>query len=259
MPNSLQDRWLRMSTFMNRDLQRVFRVPIQTLVSPWISALLYIVIFGYIVGTKISDIEGYTYLEFVLPGVLMMNIISSAFMHTSSSLYFQRFLRFIEEILVAPFSYLEMVVGYTLGGVIRALIVAAGIYVMGILFGVAGVAHIGAFLFYVVGVSMIFALLGLIIALWADNFEQFNVLNVFVIMPLSFLGGVFNSITMLPEWGKTIVMFNPFFYFVDGIRYSMIGHSESNLYIGVALIVGLVIVLGAIVEYLFRIGWRLRN
>lgn len=248
-----------MSTFLNRDLQRVFRVPIQTLVSPWISALLYILIFGYIVGSKILDIEGYSYLAFVLPGVLMMNVISSAFIHTSSSLYFQRFLRFIEEMLVAPFSYLEMVVGYTLGGVFRGIIVASGIYVMGILFGVAGVEHIFAFIFYIVAISIIFALLGLIVALWADNFEQFNVLNVFVITPLSFLGGVFNSVTMLPEWGKTLVMFNPFFYFVDGIRYAMIGHSESNLVVGVVLIIGLIIVLGAIVEYLFRIGWRLRN
>lgn len=260
MTNSMTDRWIRMRTFVVRDAQRIFRVPIQTLVSPWISALLYIVIFGYVVGTKISNIVGVPYLTFVLPGILMMNIVGSAFMHTSSSLFFQRFLRFVEEMLVAPFSYIEMIVGYVIGGVIRGIVVGFGIYAIAILFGAAGIEHVFAFLFYVIAVSIIFSLLGIIVALWADNnFEHLNVLNVFVITPLSFLGGVFNSITMLPEWAQTLVRFNPFFYFVDGIRYSMIGHAESNLMLGFAIILLLIIGLGAWVEHLFRIGWRLRN
>lgn len=258
MSDSLTEQWIRMKTFVVSDAQRFLRVPIQTLVTPWLSALLYIVIFGHVVGSRISLIGGVPYINFVLPGILMMNILSSAFSQTSSSLYFKRFLRHIEELLVAPFSYLELVVGFVIGGVVRGLIVGLGIYVLAILFGIAGVAHIGLFFFYVIAVSIIFSLIGLFVGLWADGFEQLTVLNVFLITPLSFFGGMFNSITMLPPWAQTLTLWNPFFYFIDGIRYAMIGHAESNLLIGFVIIFGLIFGLGALVHYLFHIGWRLR-
>lgn len=246
-------------TFIEREIQRFTRVAIQTLVSPWINAVLYIFIFGFVVGSRIDLIQGVPYIQFVLPGVIMMNLISSAFSQTSSSLYFQRFARHIEEILVAPLSNAEMIFGYMVGGVARGIIVAIGVYIIGILFGVAGVVHPILFLLYAVGVAVIFAFLGLFIGLWSNNFEQLSILNTFIIMPLTFLGGVFNSIFMLPEKIQTIVLFNPFFYFVDGLRYSMTGYSESNLLLGAIIILGLIVALGGIVWWLFKIGWRLRG
>lgn len=245
-------------TFIEREIQRTFRVVIQTLVSPWINALLYILVFGFIVGSRIELIEGVQYIDFVLPGIVMLNLISSAFAQTSSSLYFQRFAKHIEEVLVAPLSHLEIIIGHLTAGVVRGLIVGLGVYLIAVFFSAANMAHFGIFLFYSIAVALIFSLLGLIVALWADNFEQLSVLNTFLITPLTFLGGVFNSIHMLPERAQFFVKLNPFFYFVDGLRYSMIGISESNIMLGLILITVLILGLGGLVWRLFSIGWKIR-
>ena len=236
----------------------MFRVTIQTIVTPWISAILFIYIFGQVVGQNILPINGISYIVFVLPGVLMMNVLTSSFSHTSSSLYFHRFMRRVEEFLVAPLSYLEMIVGYVVGGIVRGLVVGIGILIIGLFFGATEINNLGLFIFYILAVSIIFSLIGILVGLWSQGFEQFNMINVFLIMPLSFLGGVFNSVTMLPEVMQTVIKFNPFFYFIDGIRYSMIGVSESNLTIGFTMIFGLIFILGYITWRLFSKGWRLR-
>lgn len=248
-----------LQTFIEREIQRSFRVYIQTLLSPWINALLYILIFGVVVGSKIDLIAGVTYIDFVLPGILMLNLIGSSFAQTSSSLYFQRFAKHIEEILVAPLSHFEMITGYVVGGVARGVIVGVGVYVIALIFSAATITHLGLFLLYTIAVAIIFSLLGLLVALWAQNFEQLSVLSVFVITPLTFLGGVFNSITMLPEKVQIFVQFNPFFYFVDGLRYAMVGIREGSALIGWCVIIGLILLFGGLVWRLFSIGWRLRT
>lgn len=248
-----------LQTFVRREVERFLRVSIQTLVSPWISALLYIFIFGFVVGRSIDVIAGVRYIDFVLPGVLMLNIIGAAFGQSSSSLYFQRFAKHIEEVLVAPLSYFEMIIGYVFGAIARSVAVGFGIFLIAVFFSAANLAHVGLFLFYIVAVSIIFSFLGLLVALWSDSFEQLNILNTFVITPLTFLGGVFNSIHMLPEKMQVVMRFNPFFYFVDGIRYSMIGVREANTAIGLAVIFGLILFFGGATWYLFRIGWRIRT
>ncbi|TSC73205.1 MAG: ABC transporter permease [Parcubacteria group bacterium Gr01-1014_70] len=245
-------------TFIRREMGRFSRVAIQTLVTPWISALLYIFVFGRVVGTRIDQIEGVAYVDFVLPGILMMNIIMSAFMQTAFSLYFQRFARHIEEVLVAPFAYWEMIIGHIVGGVMRAVAVGAGIYIIAVFFSTASFAHVGLFFFYALSVAVLFSFIGLLIGLWAQSFEQLNILNTFVIMPLSFLGGMFNSVAMLPPLLRSAVQFNPFFYFIDGIRYAMIGVREADAGIGAMVIVGSLLALGFLVWHLFRIGYRLR-
>lgn len=246
-------------TFVSKEIQRFVRVSTQTLLSPWINAALYIFIFGFVIGGRISEIQGVSYIQFVMPGILMLNLISASFSQTSSSLYFQRFAKHIEEILVAPFSHLEIIAGYLIGGIVRGFIVAGGVYILAIIFGGAGVDNIVLFFAYCVGVSTIFSLLGLIVGLWAESFEQLSVLNTFIITPLTFLGGVFNSIHMLPEQIQVITRFNPFFYFVDGLRYSMTGISEANMTIGMVLILSLIIIFASITWYLFRIGWKIRT
>lgn len=251
--------WIGLKTFVYREINRFTRVWIQTLMSPWINATLYIFIFGFVVGSRIDQIGGVSYIDFVLPGVLMLNLINSSFMQSSSSLYFQRFARYIEEILVAPLSSLEMIIGYVAGGVARGVTVGAGVFVLAVIFSAANLANVGLFLFYSIAVSVIFSLLGLVMGLWADNFEQLSLMNTFIITPFTFLGGVFNSIDMLPETGQFFVKLNPFFYFVDGLRYSMIGVSEANSAIGLALISGLIIGLTWLVWYLFNIGWKIRE
>lgn len=250
--------WIGLKTLIAREAGRQFRVMIQTLITPWISALLYIFIFGRVVGQRIDLIAGVQYIDFVLPGILMMNIIMASFAQSSNSLYFQRFARHIEEILVAPLSYMEMIVGIVVGSVARALVVGAGIYVIAAFFSAANFAHMGLFFFYVISVSILFSLIGILIGLWANGFEQLSILNTFVIMPLSFLGGMFNSIHMLSPTFQTIVRFNPIFYLIDGVRYSMIGVQEANATVGFVVIVGSIGLLGFLVWHLFKRGWRLR-
>ncbi len=209
--------------------------------------------------STIDPIHGVEYITFVFPGILMLNIIASSFAHSSSSVYFGRFIKSIEEILISPFSYFEIVFGYAFSAVVRATIVAVGILAIGLLFGAVTITHPFLFLFYVVSISTIFALLGILVGLWANGFEQLSALNTFVITPFTYLGGIFYSITMLPESVALITRLNPFFYFVDGIRNAMIGISEANTVIGLIVIIGLITSLGSLTIYLFKIGWRIRS
>jgi ABC-2 type transport system permease protein len=250
--------WIGMYTMVRREVMRTFRVVVQTLMAPVISATLYIFIFGVVIGGTIDTIAGKPYITFVFPGILMLSVINAAFSSSSSSFYFARFTRSVEELLVAPLSYLEIIIGYMLGAITRSLIVAALIVLVGVLFGAVTLADPLLFTFYIMGVAGIFSLLGLLVGLWAKNFEQLSVLNTFLITPLTYLGGIFYSVSMLPSTAAFITHINPFFYFVDGIRYAMIGVSESNLVIGAFVIIGLTLVLGGLVFHLFKTGWRVR-
>ena len=254
----MHTNWIGLYTMFRREVNRTLRVVVQTLIAPVISAALYLFIFGTVIGTKIQDFAGVPYISFVFPGVLLLSIINSSFASASSSLYFMRFTRGIEEMLIAPFSYLEMLIGLVGSAVTRALMVSGLILLTGILFGAVSLVNPLGFIFYVAAVSAIFAMLGIIVALWAESFEQLQVLNTFFITPLTYLGGIFYSITFLPPVAAAITRANPFFYFVDGIRKSMIGYSEANSTIGLIVILALVIGLGTLVTQIFKRGWKIR-
>lgn len=241
-----------------REVERTLRVVIQTLVAPVISAALYIFIFGSVIGTRIDEFAGVPYISFVFPGVLMLSIINASFASASSNLYFMRFTNGIQEILIAPFSYLEMLMGFVGSAITRALMVAFLILGVGFLFGAVQLVNPLAFVFYVSAIAAIFSMLGIIVALWAEGFEQLQVLNTFVITPLTYLGGIFYSITFLPPTAALFTQLNPFFYFADGVRSSMIGYSEANTTVGIVIISVLVIGLGTLVTQLFKRGWKIR-
>jgi len=251
--------WTGFGTLIRVEVERFLRIATQTLVAPWITALLYVFIFGSVVGSRIDEIKGVSYVDFALPGILMLSLITTAFAQSSTSLYFKRFAKHIEELLVAPIANGTLIAGFMAGSIARGLIVALGVLGVAVMFGAANFSHLGIFLFYIIGVASIFALLGILVGLWANGFEQLNVLNVFLITPLLFLGGIFYSKDMLPEVMQTVILFNPFFYFVDGIRYSMIGVSESNLFFGGGLVIFLNLFLFSFVWYLFKIGYGLRD
>jgi ABC-2 type transport system permease protein len=251
--------WIGLWTIIRREWSRLMRVPIQAFLAPWISALLFIFIFGFVVGGRIAHIGGHRYLEFVLPGILMMNIVNAAFLQSSSQVYFSRFLRYIEEALVAPLSYAEMIAGIIVVVVARSVITAIGILLIAACFGVTSIVALPEFVFWVVVVAMVFGLLGIVIGLWANNFEQLTILNVFFITPLSFVGGVFNTLSMLPPWLRWLALGNPFFYFINGIRHAMIGFSEAPAGLGVAVALGLAVTMSLIVWRLYATGYGLRE
>ncbi len=255
----MHTNWVGLFTMFRREVQRTLRVVIQTLVAPVVSAALYIFIFGFVIGSRIEDIGGVPFISFVFPGVLMLSIINASFSSASSALYFMRFTRGIEEILITPFSYLEMLLGFVGSAVTRALMVAFLILAVGVTFGAVELVHPLWFVGYIAAIAAIFAMLGIIVALWAESFEQLQVLNTFVITPLTYLGGIFYSISFLPETAALITRFNPFFYFADGVRSSMIGYSEANTMIGLMVIGGLVVGLAVLVTQLFKRGWKIRS
>jgi ABC-2 type transport system permease protein len=261
-PNNLAPmgiNWIGLGTMVRREMQRMARVPIQAFIAPWISALLFIFIFGFVVGGRINAIGGRPYLEFVLPGIVMMNIVNAAFLQSSSAIYFSRFIKFIEETLVAPLSYAEMIVGHLSVVVLRATVTGIGIMVMGLFFGATHIESLPLFLFWVVSVSAVFGLAGIIVGLWSKSFEQLNMPVVFFLTPLSMVGGVFNTVGMLPDWLRWLAWGNPFFYFINGLRGAMIGIDETPAGLGIGLTLLLMTVLGLLTWRLFSKGYGLRE
>ena len=251
--------WIGAWTISRRSIGRLMRSPTQTVIAPLVSALLFVFIFGYVVGGRISSIGGHTYLEFVLPGIMMMNIINSAFMEGSTQIYFPRYNKFIQEMLVAPLTYIEMLAGGIVIVIARSLVTAFGILAIGALFGVATIDRIGEFLLWVVMISVIFGFVGMLVGLLANTFEQLNIVTIFVITPLSFVGGVFNTVAMLPEGLRWIAYANPFFYFVSGLRHAMIGFEEAPLELGLAISLTIMVGLGLMLWRLFSIGYGIRE
>ncbi|MAZ56633.1 sugar ABC transporter permease [bacterium] len=251
--------YIGIATIVERGIRRTFRVATQTLIAPVVSSALYIFIFGTVIGSRIQSIDGVPYITFVFPGVLMLSIINASFSSASSTLYFMRFARSIEELLIAPFSYLEMMFGLMLESIARALMVSFLVLAVGVLFGAVTLVNPVAFIVYTAAIAGIFALLGILVALWSESFEQLQMLNTFIITPLTYLGGIFYSIEMLPPLAKSITLFNPFFYFADGIRSSMIGVNEGDLFVGTLMIIGVLLILGTAVFFLFKKGWKIRS
>ncbi|HJT43183.1 MAG TPA: ABC transporter permease [Rhizomicrobium sp.] len=251
--------WIGLNTMIRREMSRMMRVPIQAFIAPWISALLFIFIFGFVVGGRITEIGGHRYLEFVLPGIVMLNVVNAAFLQSSSAIYFSRFIRFIEETLVAPLSYAEMIAGSLSVVVVRATVTGVGILLMGLCFGAGHIESWPAFLFWMVSVSAVFGLLGIIVGLWSKSFEQLNMPVVFFLTPLSMVGGVFNTVEMLPEWLRWLAWANPFFYFINGIRGAMIGFDETPPGLGAGLTLFFLVVLSLTVWRLYAKGYGLRE
>jgi ABC-2 type transport system permease protein len=251
--------WIGLYTIVRREVARMMRVPIQAFIAPWISALLFIFVFGFVLGGTMRQIGGHRYIEFVMPGILMMNIINAAFLQSSSAIYFSRFIRFVEEMLVAPLSYLEMVIGSISTVVLRASITGVGILVIGLAFGATTIQSWPAFIFWIVAVSTVFGLAGILIGLWSKSFEQLNMPVVFFLTPLSMLGGSFFTMRMLPDWLHWLLWANPFFYFINGIRGAMIGVDEAPQGLSIGLTLALMAVLGVTVWRLFSKGYGLRE
>jgi ABC-2 type transport system permease protein len=251
--------WIGMWGIVRREMTDAMRHPTNILLAPWISALIFIFVFGYLLGHRMPPIAGVSYLKFLLPGLVMMDVVTVSFTQASADLYFARFQRYVQEMLVSPLSYFEMMAGSLVVAVLRAFVTAIGVMVMGWAFGGLSVLSVGEFVFWIACVSIIFALAGMIVGLWADNFEQLGALPIFLISPLSMVGGVFTTVAMLPPWLRFLAYGNPFFYFINGLRHAMIGYNEGPGLLGIGFTLGLAAVLALIVWRLFATGWGLRE
>lgn len=251
--------WPGFLTLIRREVGRTRRVIGQAIITPLVTASLYIFVFGYVLGSRIATIQGVKYLSFVFPGVFTMNLVMAVFSATSFSIFFMKFQKTIEDMLTLPLSYMELVVSLIINGIVRAIGISIALSVVAVLFGVNDLAHPLILLGYVLLASILFGLLGVIAGIWADNnFEKFGFVTNFLLTPLSFLGGAFYSVTMLPEKWQFIVHWNPIFYIVDGIRYSLTNYHESSLLLGTSVLAGLSLVALGVCIWIFRTGWKLR-
>ncbi len=246
-------------TLLKREIARFMRIKIQTFVPPIMNAALFMIIFGFFIGPRIPQIEGIDFILFFIPGLITLNMITSSYSNSAFSLFLMKFVGHVSDILTAPMSYKEIVLGFTLGGVIKGLLVGILIYLTSLLFKPVIIFNLPLLLFFLILTSFVFASLGLTVGLWASEFEHVEIFTIFLITPLTFLGGVFHSIKFLPPILQTITWWNPFFHIVNGIRYSMIGLNEGNILIGIIMILLLSVASFSINLHLFRKGYKLRT
>lgn len=252
--------WIGFFTLVRREVGRTKRVVGQAIITPLVTASLYIFVFGFVIGSRIELIEGIKYISFVFPGVFAMNLTMAVFSATSFSIFFMKFQKTIEDMLTLPLSYVELVISLIIGGIARAFAISAALALVAILFGVNDLAHPFVLLGYVLLTSIFFGLLGVVAGIWSDNsFEKFGFVTNFILTPLTFLGGAFYSINMLPENWRFVVEWNPIFYIVDGIRYALTGYHEASLALGIIVIAGLSAATLLICVWIFTTGWKIRN
>lgn len=247
------------STLIRKELLRTFRVPFQTLGQPVVTTLLYFLVFGFAIGSRIGEIAGLPYGAFIMPGLIMMNVLITAFLSVSSALMLAKLMNTLSDLLVSPMSYAEIVAGYTLSAVLRALLVGALIFLTALFFVPFRVDHPFFLIVFTALVAEAFALLGLVVGVWADNFEQVSILPTFVITPFAFLGGIFYSVGMLPPFAEALSRFNPFFYMVNGMRYGFYSVSDVSPWVALLVVAGMLFPLAAACGAMFRTGYKIKS
>ena len=241
------------------EMRRFFRTITQSLVSPVLSTSLYFVVFGAAIGSRIQEVEGVSYGAFIVPGLIMLSVMTQATSNASFGIYFPKFIGTIYELLSAPISFLEVVAGYVGAAATKALFIGVIILITAFFFVDIQIAHPFAMIAFLVLTCVSFSLLGFIIGIWAGNFEQLQLIPLLIITPLVFLGGSFYSITMLPPVWQTITLFNPVVYLISGFRWSFFGTADVGIGISLFAIALFTCICMAIIWWIFRTGWRIRQ
>ncbi|WP_373634781.1 ABC transporter permease [Yoonia sp. SS1-5] len=241
------------------EMRRFFRTITQSLVSPVLSTSLYFVVFGTAIGSRIQEVEGVSYGAFIVPGLIMLTVMTQATSNASFGIYFPKFIGTIYELLSAPVSFLEIVAGYVGAAATKAMFIGVVILITSFFFVDISIAHPLAMIAFLTLTCVSFALLGFIIGIWAGNFEQLQLIPLLVITPLVFLGGSFYSIAMLPPVWQNITLFNPVVYLISGFRWSFFGTADVSIGLSlfaIALFTGICL---AFIWWIFRTGWRIRQ
>ena len=241
------------------EMRRFFRTMTQSLVSPVLSTSLYFVVFGAAIGSRIDEVEGVSYGAFIVPGLIMLSVMTQATSNASFGIYFPKFIGTIYELLSAPVNFLEVVAGYVGAAATKALFIGVIILITAFFFVDIQIAHPIAMIAFLVLTCVSFALLGFIIGIWAGNFEQLQLIPLLVITPLVFLGGSFYSITMLPPVWQTITLFNPVVYLISGFRWSFFGTADVGIGISLAAIALFTALCMGFIWWIFKTGWRIRQ
>ncbi|KZN47522.1 membrane protein [Pseudoalteromonas luteoviolacea CPMOR-2] len=238
---------------------RFLRIWVQTLVPPAITMTLYFIIFGSLIGSRIGEMGGFGYMEFIVPGLIMMSVITNSYSNVASSFYSTKFQKSIEELLVAPVPNYIIVLGYMGGGMARGMLVGLIVSIVSLFFVDIQIHNIAVIVATVVLTSAVFALGGLINAVYANSFDDISIIPTFVLTPLTYLGGVFYSIQLLPEFWQGVSQINPIIYMVNAFRYGFLGVSDVNIYVAFGVLIGFISVLFTIALTLIKRGVGLRH
>jgi ABC-2 type transport system permease protein len=246
-------------TIVRREFGRIIRIWAQTIVPPAITATLYFIIFGSLIGRRIGDMGGYTYVQYIAPGLIMMSVITNSYGNVVSSFFGAKFGKHLEELLVAPLPAWLIVLGYAMGGLLRGLIVGAVVTAVTLFFTRLHIHDLGVVLSAVVLSSIVFSLAGMINAIFAKNFDQISFIPTFVLTPLTYLGGVFYTIQLLPEWAQHVSHANPILYMVNAFRFGFLGVTDVNVGLAYTIMIGSAIVLYACCLMLMWRGVGIRD
>ncbi len=251
--------WNGVFIMVEREIRRFMRVWPQTLAPPLITTTLYFMVFGTLIGERVGEMGGYPYATFMAPGLIMLSVIQNAYANVTSSTFGLKFMRVIEEMLVAPLPNAAILIGFVSGGVVRALITAVVVYCVALFFTDITVHSWSLTLLVAVLTSIVFSLMGLINALYAETFDDISIIPSFILTPLIYLGGVFFSVTLLGDPWRTLSLGNPILYMVNGFRYGMLGVSDVSVTLSLGMLVLFIAVFYAWAMWLLRSGQGTRS
>lgn len=260
MPASLaRTEWIGFKTIIIREFNRIVRIWGQTIVPPAVTATLYFIIFGSLIGKRVGQVGGYDYMQFIAPGLIMMTIITNSYGNVVSSFFGAKFGKHLEELLVSPLPNWLIVSGYAIGGVLRGVLVGSVVTVVSLFFTRLVPLHLFAVVSAVLLTSIVFALGGFVNAIFAKNFDQISWFPTFVLTPLTYLGGVFYSVKMLPDWAHMASNANPILYMVSTFRYGFLGTSDVDLRLAYGIMVSAAVFMFALAVTLLNRGTGIRD
>jgi len=251
--------WTAVRSIFVFEMFRFFRTIAQSFLAPVISTSLYFVVFGAAIGSRIQEVEGVSYGAFIVPGLVMLTVITQSISNASFGIYFPKFIGTFFELLAAPISFLEIVLGYVGAAATKALIIGTIILLTANFFVDFTIQHPLAMVGFLLMTTISFALLGFILGIWAGNFEQLQIVPLLIVTPLVFLGGSFYSISMLPPVWQTISMFNPVVYLISGFRWAFFGTADVPILTSLLAIVFFMMLCLVVIWWIFRTGWRIRE
>ena len=246
-------------TLFKKEVLRFWRVAFQTIASPMITALLYLLIFSHVLADRVQVYDNVPYTAFLIPGLIMMSLLQNSFANTSSSLVQSKVMGNIVFVLLTPLTYLQFFIAFLAGAIVRGFVVGFSIYLVAIFFVDLPIMHIGWVLVFAFLGSALLGTFGIIAGIWAERFDQMAAFQNFVIMPLTFLSGVFYSIHSLPPIWQTISHFNPFFYMIDGFRYGFFGQGDISPWVSLGVVLTFLVLLVALSLKMLKSGYKLRG
>ncbi len=255
----LKENLIAFETIIIKEITRFTRIWMQTLLPPAITMSLYFVIFGNLIGSRIGKMGGFSYMEYIVPGLIMMSVITNSYSNVASSFFSAKFQRQIEELMVSPASNITILLGYVGGGVCRGLSAGLIVTTISLLFVQLPIYNLAMVILVVFLTSVLFSLGGFINAVFARSFDDISIVPTFILTPLTYLGGVFYSISLLPAFWQKVSMINPVFHMVNAFRYGFLGASDVSFPVAISIIIGFIIVMSSLSLHLLRTGKGMRS